>query len=81
VEAQIELEDRVLQESKEISNKPLLPNMAPPSAPRRKRARQPASSNVRSSSPDPLAAPVSQRSQYGRKIRRTDRNGNGYEYH
>jgi hypothetical protein len=79
----------VLHDSKENSNQVLLPNMAPPAppppdstpVPARKRGRQPSSSNVHSSSPDPLAAPVSQRSRYGRKIRRADHDNEDYEYH
>jgi hypothetical protein len=81
LEAELELEDGDLQEFEEISKELLLPNMAPPSAPRRKRARQPTSSNVRSSTPNPLAAPASQRSRYGRRIKRSDRHSDDYEYH
>jgi hypothetical protein len=79
----------VLHNSKDNSDQELLPNMAPPAppppdstlVPARKRGRQPLSLNVRSSSPDPLTAPVSQRSRYGRRIRRAVRDNEDYEYH
>ncbi|KAI9040149.1 uncharacterized protein KD926_008594 [Aspergillus affinis] len=65
----------------EINKEPLFPNLAPPSSLPRKRVRRPANSYIRSSSPDPLAAPTNQTSRYGRRLRRVRQDSDEYPYH